>query len=65
LNLALYHLGDASILADIHRYQSLYLKLQQLKKENALVSYILEGLLKEQEGHNKEIALFLEEVRSI
>jgi hypothetical protein len=30
LNLALYHVGDAGILADVHQYRTFYLKLKHL-----------------------------------
>jgi hypothetical protein len=38
LNLALYHLGDAGILADVYRYRTSYLKLKHLRDENAHIS---------------------------
>jgi hypothetical protein len=36
--LALFHLGDAGILADVHHYQQSYLKLKLLKNENERLS---------------------------
>jgi hypothetical protein len=38
LNLALYHIGDAGILADVHQYKTSYLKLKHLWDENAHIS---------------------------
>ena len=65
LNLALYHLGDAGILADVHQYQSSYHKLKHMKQENTRITHVLELLMKEQEQHNTEIAAFIGEVASI
>jgi hypothetical protein len=47
LNLALYHMGDAGILADVHRYRSSYQKLKHLQSENAWISQILIMIQKE------------------
>jgi hypothetical protein len=41
LNLALYHMGDAGILADVHQYRTSYLKLKHLQDKNACISRIL------------------------
>jgi hypothetical protein len=65
LNLALYHMGDAGILADVHRYRSSYQKLKQLQSENAQISWILLVLQKEQEQHNSEIGTFIEVIKGI
>ena len=39
--LALYNLGDAGIIADVHRYRTSYLKLQLMCRENERLSNIL------------------------
>jgi hypothetical protein len=65
LNLALYHLGDAGILADVHRYRSSFQKLQHMRSENARITRILENLQEEQKKHNTEIAAFVGEVGAI
>jgi hypothetical protein len=47
LNLALYHMGDAGILADVYQYRSSYQKLKYLRNENARISQILLIIQKE------------------
>jgi hypothetical protein len=65
LNLALYKLGDAGVIADVHQYRSSYLKLKYMQQENACIMRILVSIQKEQEQHNSELAAFLGEVTSI
>jgi hypothetical protein len=65
LNLAMYHLGDAGIIADVHRYRSSYLKLKFMKQESERIMRILEHIQREQEQHNTELAAFVGEVASI
>ena len=47
LSLALFHVGDAKLLANIYRYQSFFLKLKYLKKKNKHVSRLLVAIHKE------------------
>ena len=63
--LALFHLGDAGILADVHRYRQSYLKLKLLKNENERLSRILLYVQGEHEQHNKEIEGLLEQVKMV
>jgi hypothetical protein len=65
LNLALYHMGDVGILADVHRYRSSYQKLKQLHGKNSQISQILLVLQKEQEQHNSKIGAFIDEIKAI
>jgi hypothetical protein len=65
LNLALYHMSDAGILADVHQYRSFYQKLKHLWSKNAQISQILLIIQKEQEQQNSEIRAFLEEIKGI
>jgi len=65
LKLAIYHLGDAGVIADVHQYRSSYLKLKYMRQENARISHILEYLQKEQEQHNTKLRAFVEEVKGI
>jgi hypothetical protein len=65
LYLALYKLGDAGVIADVHQYRSSYLKLKYMQQENARITRILVSIQKEQEQHNSELAAFLGEVTSI
>ena len=60
--LALYNLGDAGIIADVHRYHSSYLKLQMMRGENERLSKILTYAQGELDAHNREVESFLKEV---
>jgi hypothetical protein len=63
--LALFHLGDAGILADVHRYRQSYLKLKLLKNKNEHLSQILLYAQEEYEQHNKEVKALLKQVKSV
>jgi len=65
LNLAIYHLGDAGVIADIHWYRSSFLKLKYIWQENTHISHILEYLQKEQEQYNTKLVAFVKEVKGI
>ena len=65
LNLALYHMGDTGVIADVHRYRSSYLKLKYMRRENERITRILEHIQKEQVQHNTELLAFVEEVSAI
>ena len=65
LSLALFCIGDAGILADVHQYQSSFLKLKYLKKKNECVSRLLITIHKEQESLNEKIQQFLNEIVGI
>ena len=65
MNLALYQIGDAGVLADVYRYRTLYLKLQYMRQENARLTCMLLMIQKEQEAHNEEINNFVNDVVSI
>ena len=65
MNLALFHLGDAGILADVHRYRSAYTKLHFMKRENSRLANLVEHLQKEQEKHNDDIRTFIQDVQII
>ena len=65
LVLALFQNGDAGILADVHRYQLSFIKLQHMKKENKHLTRLLIGIQWEQEKHNKEIEEFLNNIIAI
>jgi hypothetical protein len=63
--LALFHLGDAGILADVHRYRQSYLKLKLMKNKNERLSRILLYAQREHEQHNKEVEALLEQVKAV
>jgi hypothetical protein len=63
--LALFHLGDVGILADVHRYRQSYLKLKLMKNENERLSRILLYAQGEHEQHNKEVEALLEQVKAV
>ena len=65
LNLALYHLGDAGVLADVHRYRSSFLKLQFMKQESERLTRVLQYVQGEQEQHNSVFGAFIGEVASL
>ena len=65
LNLALYQMGDAGVLADVHQYRSSYLRLQYMRRENAHLTHMLLMIQKEQEVHNEEINNFVNDIISI
>jgi hypothetical protein len=65
VNYALFRLGDAGVLADIHRFRQSYSKLKALKRENERLTRIIGAIQKEQEGHNKEIRTFTGEVKGL
>jgi hypothetical protein len=63
--LALFHLGDAGILADVHRYCQSYLKLKLLKNENECLLRILLYAQGEHKQHNKEVEALLKQVKVV
>ena len=65
VNHALYCLGDAGILADVHRYRMSYCQLRSLKCENEKLTQIIGAIQKEQEAHNGEIHAFTERIKGI
>ena len=65
VNHALYHLGDAGILADVHRYKMSYCQLRSQKRENEKLTCIIGAVQKEQEAHNGEICAFTERIKRI
>ena len=65
VNHALYRLGDAGILADVHRYRMSYCQLRSLKRENEKLTRIIGAVQNEQEAHNGEIRAFTECIKGI
>ena len=65
INHALYHLGDAGILTDIHRYRMSYCQLRSLKCENEKLTQIIGIIQKEQKAHNGEIRAFTKCIKGI
>ena len=65
VNYALYRLGDAGILADVHRYRMSYCQLRSLKCENKKLTRIIGVVQKVQEAHNGEICAFTECIKGI
>jgi hypothetical protein len=65
LNLALYHLGDAGIIVNIHWFRSAYLKLKFMKKESERLAQILRMVQYKQEVFNIELAAFIGKVNAI
>ena len=65
MSFALFKLGDAGVLADVHRFRSSYLRLKGLKNENMHLERIIGALQMEKEGHTDEITVFAREVKDI
>jgi len=65
MSFALFKLGDAGVLADVHRFRSSYLKLKGLKNKNMHLEHIIGALQFEKEGHTEEITTFAKEVEGI
>ena len=65
LNLALYQMEDVGVIANVHRYRSLYLRLRYMQQENACLTWMLLMIQKEQEAHNKEINNFVNDILAI
>ena len=65
VNHALYRLGDAGVLADVHRYRTSYGHLRALKRENEKLTRIIGAIQKEQEAHNLEIRTFTDRIKGI
>ena len=65
INHVLYCLGDAGILADVHRYRMSYCQLRSLKHENEKLTRIIGAIQKEQEAYNGEICAFTECIKGI
>ena len=65
VNHALYLLGDAGVLADVHRYRMSYGHLRALKHKNEKLTRIIGAIQKEQEAHNLEIRTFTDWIRGI
>jgi len=59
--LALFHLGNAGILADVHCYWQSYLKLKLLKNKNKCLLRILLYAQGEHKQHNKEVKALLKQ----
>ena len=65
VNHALYCLGDAGVLADVHRYRTSYGHLRALKCENEKLTRIIGAIQKEQEAHNLKIQTFIDRIKGI
>ena len=65
VNHALYRLGDAGVLADVHRYRTSYGHLRALKHENKKLTRIIGAIQKEQEAHNLGIQTFTDWIKEI
>src|SRR5712675_2048744 len=65
VNFALYHLGDAGVLADVYRLRKSYAKLKNFKYDTAKMRRIIEAVQKEVEGNNKEIQTFVHEMEEL
>ena len=65
VNHALYRLGDAGVLADVHRYRTSYGHLRALKHENEKLTRIIGAIQKEQEAHNLKIRTFTDWIKGI
>ena len=65
VNHALYHLRDAGVLADVHRYRMSYGHLKALKHENKKLTRIIGAIQKEQEAHNLETRTFTDWIKGI
>jgi hypothetical protein len=63
--LALFYLGDASILTDVYCYWQSYLKLKLMKNENEHLSRILLYAQGEHEQHNKKVKALLKQVKAV
>jgi hypothetical protein len=59
LNLALYQMGNAGVLTDVHHYRSTYTRLHYMKQESARISRLLVEIQKEQEKYNAKLATFM------
>jgi hypothetical protein len=62
VNYALYRLGDAGVLADVHRLRMSYAKLKHFKGEHRRMRKIIDTVQKEVHDHNTEIQTFIKEV---
>jgi hypothetical protein len=65
LNLALYQLSDAGVLADVHCYRSTYTQLHFMKQESTRISHLLIEIQKEQEKYNAKLAAFIDKVQVV
>jgi len=62
VNYALYRLGDAGVLADVHRLRMSYAKLKHFKEEHRRMRRIIDTVQKEVHDHNTKIQTFIKEV---
>jgi hypothetical protein len=62
MNYALYRLGDAGVLADVHRLRMSYAKLKHFKEEHRRMCRIIDTVQKEVHDHNTKIQTFIKEV---
>src|SRR5712672_1136157 len=65
VNYALYRLGDAGILADVHRLRMSYAKLKNFKEGHRRLHKIIDAVQKEVHDHNTKIQTFVKEVQSL
>jgi hypothetical protein len=63
--IALYRLGDAGVLGDVHRLRTSYQKLKWLKHEQETLSRILGSIQKEQTLHIESISKFVQETLDV